>query len=293
MTPYSPSRKARLLAVFLSLAIVAPIALETPAEATPRGYRWLQQKVKKRKKTEALERHRAEIQANRKKRLAASAARAAAAKIRTTKRKPWMATPKMREIRGRMLKGRDVTVPELRLLADAGDSLAAYKIGKKLQDANDPKLLEQAVDYYARAAAAGRVSALKPLSKILKSRGAALPRQGIKSAEKAMVLRAKSGSAFAAETLASFYQSGEPFGKKPADAAAMLRRSIKSGNGQSAIDLALLLMTQGPLDIKTKTEVTAYLKVSHPSDSPETRAVTQALIHRLDRPQPTSPELTQ
>ncbi|CAN5191292.1 hypothetical protein BH10PSE7_BH10PSE7_12800 [soil metagenome] len=284
----------KVLALSLCLAFVAPVVLQSPVEAAPRGWRWLQDKVKKRKKAEAVQQHRAAMEANRKTRLAARSERLAAAKGRAVTRKPWMATAKMRAIRGRMLKGSDVTAPELRILADAGDSLAAYRLGKTLQDAGDPKLLEQAVGYYARAAAAGRVAALRPLSEILRSGAEFLPRSRISNAEKVMVSRAKSGSAFAAEELAAFYQTGEPFGKKPADAATMLRRSIKSGNRQSAIGLALLLLSQGPLDNATKAEVKAYLKLPAASDTLGMRAMAQALIQRLDMPpQQRTLELTQ
>ncbi len=192
-------------------------------------------------------------------------------------------TPRLRGIRQRMVKGRSVPMMQLRELADLGDSLAAIRFAKQLEKEDRNRLAGDALHYYGRAAFAGREYAIGPMVRILREKGTALSQNQLKQAELVLQSWSSKGSPSATDALTAFYRSGKPFGQKPEELAALMRRAAESGDGKVALDLAMSLLAGTPSDA-AREEARGYLKVASASQTPAVKAMAENLLRRVGTP---------
>jgi hypothetical protein len=164
-------------------------------------------------------------------------------------------SPELEHIRKRLISRRSVTFQQLRALADAGDSLAAFAYAKKLSGLGNPTLLSDALHYYAEAALGGRHYAARAILDIAARQNLNFNPAHLKQAERALVMLAEKGNLVAADGLIRFYSTGAPFGAKPKEISGLLERRVRNGDGEAAFRLAMAMLKTDQLSEERKAKV--------------------------------------
>lgn len=147
----------------------------------------------------------------------------------------------LRQTRRDMLADRHVSYGRLRNLADAGDGLAAWAIGQKLEAMDRPDLASDVAHYYATAVISGRLFATSRLVDALdvgleadafESQPARL-----RSIGNALEFAARNGEAKAAARLARAWQDGDVFGTTDAEKSERYARMAAADGHNDAIEL--------------------------------------------------------
>jgi hypothetical protein len=215
----------------------------------------------------------------------------------------------LKSLRKRMVGGGVLGAADLRALADAGDGLAAFKLGKLLDDAatQDPAFqLSSRVHYFSIAVYTGREFAVAPLLRVL--RGIEEPAEllgpvRLKGVEDALLAATRRGSEEAALALADFYTEGAPFGEKPAEARELLLSLSEDGatkGAEAALKLALQAIgpdPANPIDVALAREL---LLIAAAGSDLGVRATAENLQQLLPpaltvatEPNPAAQEITQ
>jgi hypothetical protein len=192
----------------------------------------------------------------------------------------------LKSIRGRLVRKQRVSFAELRLLADTGDGLAAYRLAQRIVAMEKPAILPDAAHYFSIAVYDGRAYAIRPLVKILGDPGVAISEKRLEHIERALQRQASSGELRAVEGLAHLYKSGVPFGAKPEKAQELLKAVLdKKFDGELALRLAVNIAQKKPLAPSEIAEIRKYLLIAEASDTPGTRAAAQTLLQSYPEPE--------
>ncbi|WP_176086571.1 hypothetical protein [Martelella sp. HB161492] len=187
--------------------------------------------------------------------------------------------PALRDIRKRLGAHQNVSSAELRLLADHGDSLAAFALAERLASSGEAAVRGEAAYYYAVAALNGRAYAIKPLTTILATPGVSYKSGQLSFIETALLRQAHAGSPDAILALVSLYQLGRPFGARPDDAEALLKSNrLNRFDSSEALQLAVNIAASGTPDAVELALMRYYLLVASRSQEPGTRAAAQNLL---------------
>jgi TPR repeat protein len=191
----------------------------------------------------------------------------------------------MKLIRTRMIAGKKVTDKELRSLAKSGDDLGQYYYAKRLEEKNDPEVLDDAAGYYLTALKKGRDAAEKPLIRLLD--GGVLDGQTelVADAETLLTKLAGKGDAVARDGLISMYRQGQPFGLKTAEADALLVAAAEAGDTKAALDLAYATLKGVPNPAKIEA-AKGYLTIAAKSDDLSIRTQAENILRGLTPGQP-------
>jgi hypothetical protein len=200
--------------------------------------------------------------------------------------------PRLESIRKRLIAKRSVSFGQLRILADAGDSLAAFAFAKRLSTLGQPALLSDALHYYSEAALGGRKYAVRPILDIASKQDASFKPAHLKQAEQALNMLANNGNAVAVDGLIRLYTIGSPFGAKPQHVVTLLERRVRKGDGEAAYRLAILMLNAGKLSSDTTAQVIRYLEIAVQKGSLGTKSSAANIIVLLKAEKPvTSPEV--
>jgi hypothetical protein len=194
--------------------------------------------------------------------------------------------PGLERIRKRLISRHSVTFQQLRTLADAGDSLAAFAFAKKLSALGKPVLLSDALHYYSEAALGGRKYALRGILDTAARQDVAFNPAHLKQAERALNMLAKNGNPIAENGLIRLYTSGIPFGAKPQEIARLLERRVRRGDGDAAFRLAIIMLNPVPILPESKAQVIRYLEIAAKKGSLGTQASATNIIIFLKAEQP-------
>lgn len=197
----------------------------------------------------------------------------------------------MKEIRNRMVAGKDVSYRDLQALADSGDDLAQLHLAKRIEADNDPKTIDAAARYYRRAAENGRTSAIRPLIRLLNADVFLDQPKNLASSQELLEKLAADGDAVARDGLIAMYRSGKPFGLDPARADDLLVASAKGGDAKAALDLAFALLSGTPEPAEIE-EAKGYLKVAAASETLNVRTMAENLLRTLEPQLTASTETT-
>jgi hypothetical protein len=197
----------------------------------------------------------------------------------------------LKQIRNRMIAGKDVSYKELQTLADSGDDLAQLNLAKRIEADNDPETIDAAARYYRRAAENGRTSALRPLIRLLNADVFLDQPKNLASSQELLEKLAADGDAVARDGLIAMYRAGKPFGLNPARADELLVASAKGGDAKAALDLAFVLLsgTPEPAEIEAAK---GYLKVAAASETLNIRTMAENLLRTLEPQLTASTETT-
>jgi TPR repeat protein len=187
----------------------------------------------------------------------------------------------LKQIRNRMIAGKDVSYRELQTLADSGDDLAQYYLAKRIEEANDPATLDAAARYYRRAAENGRTSAVRPLIRLLNADVFDEQPKNLAESHELLEKLAAKGDPVARDGLIAMYRIGKPFGLNPARADELLIASAKGGDAKAALDLAFVLLAGTPEPAKIE-EAKGYLKVAAASETLNIRTMAENLLRTLE-----------
>jgi TPR repeat protein len=191
-------------------------------------------------------------------------------------------SPNLERIRKRFLARRQVSFAELRSLADAGDSLAAYAFGKMLVDDGNPKYYTDAVHYFSRAAVAGRAYAIRPILKVLATPDIVLKPSHILEAERTLNKYAMRGNQVAINGLIDFYAAGSPFGTNPDRVTKLLEaKLVKPNAGDNSYVLAIKKLAEPGRTPKETQEIIIYLEEAALTGSVGIRASAANIIALL------------
>ncbi|ANT63726.1 hypothetical protein AYJ57_24960 (plasmid) [Salipiger sp. CCB-MM3] len=150
-------------------------------------------------------------------------------------------TYRLQQTRRDMLADRNVSYGRLRALADAGDGLAAWAIGQKLEAMNRPDLASDVAHYYATAVISGRLFATPRLVDALDAglEADAFTNQPtrLRSIGNALEFAATNGEAVAAARLARAWQEGDVFGTADAEKSERYARMAAAAGQNDAIEL--------------------------------------------------------
>lgn len=187
----------------------------------------------------------------------------------------------LKEIRGRMIAGKDVSYSEMQSLADSGDDLAQFYIAKRIEADNDPATLDAAARYYRRAAENGRTSAVRPLIRLLNAGVFDEQPKNLTESQALLEKLAANGDPVARDGLIAMYRIGKPFGLDPARAEELLVASAEGGDSKAALDLAFALLAGVPEPAEIE-QAKGYLKTAAASETLNIRTMAENLLRTLD-----------
>jgi len=187
----------------------------------------------------------------------------------------------MKQIRNRMVAGKEVSFKELQALADSGDDQAQLHLAKRIEADNDPATLDAAARYYRRAAENGRTSAVRPLIRLLSADVFLDQPKNLASSQELLEKLAAGGDAVARDGLIGMYRNGKPFGLDAARADELLVASAKGGDAKAALDLAFALLSGTPEPAEIE-EAKGYLKVAAASETLNIRTMAENLLRTLE-----------
>jgi TPR repeat protein len=187
----------------------------------------------------------------------------------------------LKQIRNRMISGKDVSYKDMQTLADSGDDLAQLHLAKRIEAENDPATLDAAARYYRRAAENGRSSALRPLIRLLNADVFLDQPKNLASSQQLLEKLAAGGDTTARDGLIAMYRAGKPFGLDPARADELLVAAAKGGDGKAALDLAFALLSGTPEPAEIE-QAKGYLKVAAASDTLNIRTMAENLLRTLE-----------
>jgi len=186
----------------------------------------------------------------------------------------------LQSIRKRMISQRSVSYRELQTLADKGDGLAALFVGKRLS--GNPNLTADAIHYYTIACSTGRAGAVGPLVSLLARDPTGISQARLSYAERTLRDHAARLNPVAMAALIRFYKSGHPFGLNPKVAEELQRRAAKGGDGKTALDLAISMISEGLPDESNKNEALNYLHIAEKSSDLKVKTIAAAVVRSLE-----------
>lgn len=196
-------------------------------------------------------------------------------------------SPRLEAVRKKVIARKSVPYSDLQALADAGDSLGAYSLGKVIMAKGKPDLLSHALHYFAFAAMYDRDYAVSPMVQILARKDATMQPAHLRQAEKALLRQATDGNDKALESLVRFYRLGQPFGSKPKEATELLEARAGKSDGAAAYQLAVLLLSgDGREDAEARQEAIRYLTIAREDGNIGIRAAAFNLIQTLSDEKP-------
>ena len=195
-------------------------------------------------------------------------------------------SPKLEQIRKRLVSRRIVPTPDLRRLADTGDSLAAFAFAKRLSTGGNLRLVSDALHYYAIAAIGGRGYAVRPILTLVSMPGAAFKPAHLDQAERALNSQASRGNKAAIDGLINLYGSQGPFGAKPEEVERLLEARIAKGDGDAAYRLAIEKLEARQATDQVTSEIVRYLEIASESGTfgIRTSAVNIIALLRAEAP---------
>lgn len=149
------------------------------------------------------------------------------------------ADPWLKDMRRAMLAGAAMSDADLRTLADAGEGLAAARFAQRLEERDDPALMDDAAHYYSIAVYVDRDFAVPRLLAILRRSDAEFGPARLRNIREVLDREARQGNAVAAAGLADLLMLGRPFEQDVPQARALLALAAEAGDSQAAIRLAL------------------------------------------------------
>ncbi|TNB49242.1 hypothetical protein FF124_04440 [Martelella lutilitoris] len=193
--------------------------------------------------------------------------------------------PGLKAIRDKLVNDQPVTTAELRVLANAGDGLAAYALAERYIDSDRPELRADAAFYYAVAVARGRSYAINPLVEILNDGQTVIPQARLDNIERALLLQASQGDRDAVDVLSKFYLQGRPFGYRPDMAEALMKAGASaSRDSQLALRTALWLASKEPNDPAEIMEIRRFLAIALESPDLSVRTAAENLMRSYPDP---------
>ncbi len=197
-------------------------------------------------------------------------------------RQPKQAKPvdPLKVIRTKMVAGKSVTYKQLRTLADSGDDLAAYNLGKRIEEGGTASEFDTALAYYAQAFEGGREFAIRPIVRLLEAGAAADSPKLLQRTEKILARHALEDTA-TRDKLIRMYRTGKPFGLAPEKADDLLAAAAEGGDGKAALDRAFALLAGTP-DAARIEEAKTYLAIARASDEINVRTMAENLLRTLD-----------
>lgn len=187
----------------------------------------------------------------------------------------------LQEARKRLLSGKRVSYGELQALADARDSVGAFKLAERIQKQADPKLATHALHYFAIAAYQDRGYAVRHMMTILNDASLDLQPSHLESAEAALQLQARKGNEQAVEGLIRLYSEGRLFGDKRNELEALLASGAGKKNGDTAFKLAVLLLSDRKRTPEQTEQATRFLAIAKENGSIGMKAAASNLLAQL------------
>ncbi|MFN3722556.1 MAG: hypothetical protein ACK4VZ_05890 [Paracoccaceae bacterium] len=202
-------------------------------------------------------------------------------------------TAALQRTRKKMNSGAAMSFRELQSLADAGDGLAAFRLGKRLEAQGKPDPKGAAAHYYAIAAYTGRAFAVPPLARMLKDDGAGYSAGRLRHGLNAMTVQALSGNPVAATLLGKMYADGTPFGHDLAKAERFLAMTKGGSSPKVILQLGVALMSD-PADALTgHAGAMSALTLAASGEDLAVRVTAENLLRLIDDLPTPQPEVTE
>ncbi len=192
-------------------------------------------------------------------------------------------SPTLKALRDKMVAGRHLSFAEMRALADAGDSLAALRYGKRLEALGKPSVLDDAVHYYAMALYDGRDGAISSIVSLLVAAKNDLPPARLLAIERSILSSSRLGNRPATVALAQMYLRGSPFGPNRPEALRLLAKLAEDGDAQAALDLGMLFLAEKGTNAKDQQKVQTYLTLASTSTDLSVRTMAENLLRQWPR----------
>nr|WP_272212221.1 hypothetical protein [Marinicella sp. W31]MDC2878132.1 hypothetical protein [Marinicella sp. W31] len=187
--------------------------------------------------------------------------------------------PRLKAIRAKIVAGAPVSADELRLLANTGDGLAAYKLAERLAENPEPAYQADAAFYYGVAVATGRTYAVSHLVTILSDEKTEIAPAQLGNIERSLLLQAQAGNRAAVNALTRLYMQGRPFGFRPDMAEALLRSgAVSTKDAEMALQAALSVASHAPLNPDEVRALRQYLAIARESSGLGVRTAAENLL---------------
>lgn len=189
------------------------------------------------------------------------------------------------EVRKRMVAREPVSYSDMRGLADLDDGYAAWLLAERLRAQQRWDLTADMAHYYAVAAASGRPGGLVRLREMLARPEFAhtVRPERLDWLESVLLGAARRGDTEAAGFLVDSYTAGQPFGRKPDAALALLAETSGQAGAKLALDMATGLIRADGLQPGNAAQVRSLLEIASAGEGLETRITSANLRAVLER----------
>ncbi len=186
-----------------------------------------------------------------------------------------------------MIAGEAIPDEDLKALANTGDGYAAWTYAERLNAREDPALTMTTIDYYARAAEAGRAGGVPRIIELMNTEAfeTASDPQLDRLERLLRDFALKKRDTQAALYLVQRYNLGTPFGDKSEDVVPLLETLAEGGDERIALQLATqILQTRELADDPDQRETARrYLGIAAQADNISIQTTAQNLLKLMDR----------
>ncbi len=188
--------------------------------------------------------------------------------------------------------GNDISVSNIRQLADLGDGFAALRFAQALAQSDNPSLRADTAHYYGIAAATGRGGAITGLIRTLDNIDADTLSDGRRETLKDILIAyALAGNSHALDAVMRYQLAEEPLGQLNDEMIALMEGASGEGAAKLGLQLALTIMRNPTSTTAELLHAQRYLAVANTANSLETKVVAQNLISLLEADLQSRPDL--
>ncbi len=152
-----------------------------------------------------------------------------------------------------------------------------------MEAADDPELLDTAARYYLKSLKLGRISATRPLIRVLQAGALDEAAENRADAQKTLDRLADKGNEAAQRGMLDMYRAEKPFGPNPERLEQLVAAVAEAGDAQAALDLAVDMLSGSP-DAEQTLKARKYLGLAAASETLGIRTIAENLLRGLDAP---------
>ena len=188
--------------------------------------------------------------------------------------------------------GQDISVSNIRQLADLGDGFAALRFAQILARSDNPDVRGDTAHYYGIAAATGRGSAITGLIRTLDSIDPETLSEGRRETLKDILIAyVVAGNSNALDAVMRYQLAQEPLGPLNDDMVTVMESISGEGAAQLGLQLAVTIMRNPSSSTTELLRAQRYLSVANTATSLETKIVAENLTPVLEANLQSRPDL--
>ncbi|MEP3348066.1 MAG: hypothetical protein ABJN34_03645 [Litoreibacter sp.] len=179
--------------------------------------------------------------------------------------------------------GHDISISNIRQLADLGDGFAALRFAQTLAQSDNQSLRADTAHYYGIAAATGRGGAITGLIRTLDSIDPETLSEGRrKTLKNILITYALAGNSHALDAVMRYQLAEDPLGQLSSDLIVLMESASGEGAAQLGLQMAVTIMRDPAPTTTELLRARRYLTVASTATSLETKVVALNLTPLLE-----------